>query len=368
VQWDTAAYWGKCGFIQKELKRQKIWGSGKLTKVWLSEVLRNPLETFNLMSASFHKSLRDPNSRSMFYNPAMPSLFHWEVEMSPPRMTSGLVYKYVNSPINDRMGRPLMFVVITVVALVLLTFRRMTINNEGLFAAAVLCSGLLNIVSYFFLTVSCEYRYFYWSAFAVYLGFVMTVLSIVAQSRGVRGAPLEYWLKICIFALLSISIGLVAASKPFPSLERQVSLTPLDKSSIKVVSLRRASIPNWMGIKYHGDLSPHEWQMDEKGLLQANAGSGALTATIPTQGKAIEIEMEKGVNKGSVLIESDGFSEVVDLSSPSQGKEVLYIWPTQAYSIRSNHTPWRVPLAAFLYALSTIGLLCWIDMRFKRMP
>jgi hypothetical protein len=337
-----------------------------LTKAWLSEALLNPLATFNLLSASFYKSIHDPNSRSMFYNPAMPKLFHWEVKMDPPKRATRLVHRYVNSYVNDRFGRPLQFTLIAIIALALLTCARTTINSDGQFALAVLGSGLLNIVSYFFLTVSAEYRYFYWSGFAVYLGFVMAIISLLKQDKEAMIFPLGNWLKNSVFLLLIISIALVAAAKPFPSINRQVSLTPLDENGITLKSLRRASIPNWMGIKIHGDLSAHRWRTDEKGLLHADKSNGTLTTTIPTQGKAIEIELLTGGNSGRVLIESDGFNEVVDLSSSSQGAKVVYVWPSPAYEIRSNHSLWSFGLTALLYALCSALILYGIDRRLKR--
>lgn len=367
VQWDTAALWGKCGFIQEGLNRQKLWGSSALTQAWLSEVIDNPLALFNLMSASFYRSLYYPNSRSMFYNPEMPELFNWAVEMDPPRRATALLHDYVKSKPNDRLGRPFVFVCLSVAALTLLTCARTALNTDGLFAMAVLCSGLLNTISYFALTVSAEYRYFYWSGFAVYIGLILTMLSLFLQNRGTTGRiPIANWLKIGVFTLLGVSIGLVAAARPFPSLDRQVSLTPLDEGTITLKSLRRASIPDWMRIGIDGDLSAHDWQTDEEGRPQGSRKHGTLTATIPTQGKAIEIEMQAEASGGRVLVESDGLREVVKLDPSSEKSRTVYVWPTPSYDIMHNHILWLSPLTACLTALFSLGLLYWIDRRFKR--
>jgi hypothetical protein len=140
----------------------------------------------------------------------------------------------------------------------------------------------------------------------------------------------------------------------------------LDEKSITLKSLRRASIPNWMGVRIHGDLSAHDWRTDEMGLLHANKSSGSLTTTIPTQGKAIEIELLAGKNEGRVLVESEGFYEVVDLASSSEGIRVVYIWPSSAYEIGNNHSLWSFPLKALLYAVFFAMFLYGADSRLRR--
>jgi hypothetical protein len=366
VQWDTAAFWGKCGFIHNTLRRQKIWDSGELTDAWIKEVLNNPQGLFTIMSATFHKSLYDPNSRSMFYNPEKSALFDWEVKLNPPRITTKLVQDYVSSKINDRLGRPFVFAIITIIALVLLTCRRSMLTEDGLFALTVLSSGLLNLISYFLVNVSAEYRYFYWSGFTANLGMVITIMSIVIHHRRGLIASRSAWLKPAVFVLLGITIGLLAASKPLPPVNRQLILTPLDESSVAIKILRRASIPNWMGIRVHGELEFDGWHRDEKGLLYGNISSGSLTATIPTQGKAIEIEMEATTSGSRVLVESDGFSEVVEFEPSLENSKHLYVWPTPAYDIRKNYNLWSSPLLAGLIALIAIGFLFWIDIRYKK--
>jgi hypothetical protein len=62
--------------------------------------------------------------------------------------------------------------------------------------------------------------------------------------------------------------------------------------------------------------SEQGWRADEKGQLYGNRNSGTLTAAIPTQGKAVEIEIEATGSRGRVLVESDGFSELAVLDSP----------------------------------------------------
>ncbi|WP_316367241.1 hypothetical protein [Candidatus Thiodiazotropha sp. CDECU1] len=368
IQWDTAALWGKCGFIHNELLRQKIWGSASLTKVWISEVLENPLALFSVVSASFHKSISDPNSRAMFYKPGESKLFHWEVETDPSRLATVIVQSYVTSKINDLLGRPLLFAVIAISGLSLLIFRRTTIDGSGLFAMALLCSGLVNILSYFLVTVSAEYRYFYWSGFSIYLGMVIAVFTLVVANREGRIISIGNWTTKAVIALLGISVGLLAASSSLPPIDRQLSLTPMDEKMVTVKGLQSASKPRWMGINLDGELSPHGWQTDGEGRLKGNSSHGVLIASVPTHGLALEVVLVTGEDKGRVLIESEGFREVVDLSSTRVKDSVVTIRPTQAYRLKNNHSLWFAPLMALFYCLLTMAFLFWLDSRYRQDP
>ncbi|MET0069503.1 MAG: hypothetical protein ABW096_05640 [Candidatus Thiodiazotropha sp.] len=370
IQWDTAALWGKCGFIHKELMRQKLWGSDRLTRAWMGAVLNNPLALFRLNSASFHKSISDPNSRSMFYKPGESELFHWAVETDPPRLATRLVQGYVTSPLNDLLGRPLPFAVLAMIGLTLLIRTRAELNREGLFAMALLCSGLVNILSYFLVTVSAEYRYFYWSGFSIYLGMVITVYSLVMRTGEGRLLAVGSWTIGAVVVLLGTGVGLVAASNPLPSIERQFSLTPMDEKRVTLKGLHSASKPRWMGVNIEGELSPHGWRKDEHGGLSGNWSSGVLESRLPTHGLAVEVVLITGRERGRLLIESAGYSKIVDLTSAREGERIVTIRPTPAQRIKGNHRLWSAPLKALCYCLLTILFLYWMDTgnRPGRMP
>ncbi|MES9991527.1 MAG: hypothetical protein ABW098_06200 [Candidatus Thiodiazotropha sp.] len=365
VQWDTASLWGKCGFIQTGLERQKLWGSDSLTKAWLSGVVDNPLALFTLMSASFHKSINDPNSRSMFFKAGPSELFHWEVETDPPRLATALVQRYVTSPLNDRLGRPLLFAVIAIIALAVLFFKRSDLNSDSVFAMALLCSGLLNILSYFIVTVSAEYRYFYWSGYAIYLGFLITLYSILIDSPNRRLQSPGGWTQKALIGLLGISVGLVAGSTPLPPIERHLSLTPMDEKEITLKGLHPASKPRWMGISMDGEFTPHGWQADGEGRLNGNRRNGVLNVSVPTHGLALELVLVTGKDKGRVLIESEGFREVVDLSTSADKDRVVTLRPTPTQRINSNRSLWSAPLKALFYGLAAILFLVWMDSRYR---
>ncbi|MBT3047932.1 MAG: hypothetical protein G8D61_10725 [gamma proteobacterium symbiont of Ctena orbiculata] len=368
IQWDTAALWGKCGFIHKQLMRQKLWGSDRLTRAWMGAVLDNPLALFRLNSASFHKSISDPNSRAMFYKPGESELFHWEVDTDPPRLATRLVQGYVTSPLNDLLGRPLLFALLAMIGLTLLIHSRAEINGEGLFAMALLCSGLVNILSYFLVTVSAEYRYFYWSGFSVYLGMAITVFSLLLSDGVGRGRAIGNWTIGALILLLGTGVGLVATADPLPPVERRLSLTPMDQRRVVLKGLQRASKPAWMGVNVEGELSPHGWQTDEHGRLSGNSSSGVLMASLATQGLALELVLSTGRERGRVLIESDGYSELVDLTSAKAGERIVTIRPAAAQRIEANHSPWSSPLKALGYCLLTMLFLSRLASRNRPHP
>lgn len=365
VQWDTAAFWGKCGFIHEELRRQKIWGSDRLTHKWIKEILRNPAGFFTVMSATFHKSLYDPNSRSMFYKPGKNKLFDWEVKTDPPGITTKLVQYYVTSSLNDRLGRPIVFAIAAIIGLGLLTCFRGVIDEHELFAIAVMCSGLINLLSYLFVTVSAEYRYFYWSGFSIYIGFAIAVISIVSKKDDRQGYLFSYRMKLSVFALIGIAVGLVAAAERLPAIKRQVSVTPIDTKPVTVKNIGRASTPNWMGHRIDGVVSNHNWNIDRDGFYNGTISNGVLRATVPTHGLAIETEFRTGREMGRVLVESEQFEKVVDLSSPTAGSKTIYIRPAPMHGIEQHGSLWMGPVSAVIYSLASFLFLAWISRQLK---
>ncbi|MES9828670.1 MAG: hypothetical protein ABW201_10430 [Candidatus Thiodiazotropha sp.] len=365
VQWDTAAFWGKCGFIHEELRRQKIWGTGKLTHKWIKEILRNPAGFFTIMSATFHKSLHDPNSRSMFYKPGKNKLFDWEVKTEPPDITTKLVKYYVTSSLNDRLGRPIVFAIAAILGLGLLTCFRGVIDKHELFAIAVMCSGLINLLSYLLVTVSAEYRYFYWSGFSIYIGSVIAVISIVSKNNDRQGYPFSYRMKLALFALIGIAVGLVAAAEMLPAIKRQVSVTPIDAKLVTVKNIRRASTPNWMGNRIDGVVSNHNWIIDKDGFYNGTISDGVLRITVPTHGLAIEVEFGAGREMGRVLVESEQFGKVVDLSSHPAGSKTIYIRPSPMHGIEQHGSLWMGPMLAVIYSFASFLFLAWIGRQSK---
>ena len=145
VQWDTA-WTGQCGFIYTELQRQQLWGSSQLTRVWLREIFDHPVVYFSALAATFKKSMFRPNSSAMLYN--TPNPWNWQVADNPPRPSTYIAQRYIGSKFN-RVGRPLVYVLLSALSIVLLFRMRAVATEEGLFALAILTSGLVYLLTYF---------------------------------------------------------------------------------------------------------------------------------------------------------------------------------------------------------------------------
>lgn len=359
VQWDSAALWGKCGFIHKELLRQNLWGSPTLTKKWLKEILKHPVYLFTIMSLTYEKSIFDPNSRSMFYKPSESDLFHWEVKTDPPRAATILVQQYVGSIINDGLGRPWFFALISIVGLAVIFKLDLLRTNLGLFSYTLLSSSLLYLLSYFAVTVSAEYRYFYWSGYSSYLGMLLAIVAMSKDRKTTIKDSFFKYSKYGAIVLVGITLGVILSSGNLPPIYKTLSITPLEDKPITVEYIRKVSIPNWMGVRIDGAVKPHNWTADSAGNLNGTVKSGALTTTIATFGQALEVGYKTGPNYGKALIHLDDQEMVVDLSQPTERSHVWLVWPKPENYITRNYTFLRRPLEALALASLTILLLLW---------
>ncbi|MES9812640.1 MAG: hypothetical protein ABW159_07200 [Candidatus Thiodiazotropha sp.] len=258
-----------------------------------------------------------------------------------------------------------MFAIAAIIGLGLLTCFRGVIDEHELFAIAVMCSGLINLLSYLLVTVSAEYRYFYWSGFSIYIGFAITLISIVSKNNDRQGYPFSYRMKLTVFALIGIAVGLVASAEMLPAIKRQVSVTPIDTKLVTVKNIGRASTLNWMGHRIDGVVSNHTWIIDKDGFYNGTISDGVLTTTVPTHGLAIEVEFGTGREMGRALVESGQFEKVVDLSSPPAGSKTIYIRPSPMHGIEQHGSLWMGPMSAAIYSLASFLFLAWIGGQFK---
>jgi hypothetical protein len=270
----------------------------------------------------------------------------------------------VGSWFNDRLGRPFVFAIVAVVGLGLLVCCRDEIDDLELFAIVLLSSGLINLLSYFGVTVSAEYRYFYWSCYAVFLGAILGVFSFLRRENKQISYRVSRILKLAVFALVSIAIGLLAIAAELPDDERLVRVTPLDAKGVTIKKIRKTSTPNWMTNRIEGEVSGAEWAMDNNGFYHGNNTKGVFEASVPSHGLAIEIEFVSGPDAGSALIESAQYEQVVDLSSPSAGSKTLYIKPSPAQVIKRQDSLWVRPVLAIVFALVSFLLLSRLKERF----
>jgi hypothetical protein len=365
VQWDSAALWGKCGFIHKELMNQNLWGSSTFTKKWLKEILKHPFQLFTMMSLTFEKSIFNPNSRSMFYKPSKSDLFHWEVKTDPPRVTTTLFQQYVRSKINDWLGRPWFFALISIVGLAIIFKLDLIRTNVGLFSCALLSSSLLYFLSYFAITVSAEYRYFYWSGYSSYIGVILAIIAMSIDQKTTINDSIIKYLKYGAIVLIGITLGIILSIGNLPPIYKTLSIKPLKDKPVIVEYIRKVSLPNWMGIRLDGEVKPHKWTVDSEGILSGTAQSGTLTTTIATYGQAIEVGYKTGPSYGEALVQIDDQEIVVNLSRPTENNHVWYVWPKQKNFISNNYTFIRRPLEALTIAALTILLLMWFTRNVK---
>jgi hypothetical protein len=364
VQWDAAGMQGNCGFIQIGLVRQGLWGSPALTGTWLREAATRPLALYSAMAATFTRSMRDPNSRAMLYKPPKSARIDWEVATDPPRTTTALAQAYMRSTLNDEFGRPWVFALLFVAGTPLLLARDLIATPIGLFSAAVLASGAIYLLGYFPFNVSAEYRYFYWSGFAAFLG---TLLAAMAwwtdKARRTKDGRVRPNRIVCVLlaAIAAAVAGLVAVPVELPTWRRVVAVTALDDDPVTLARLHTASIPVWMGIRFEGRIDAGGWVEDDGGF-RAQPGAGPLIATISGLHQAIRLGLRTGPHAGRVGIEADGRQHVLDTRAESAGELVFDLPPpARAADLRLDASP-RKPVMAALCFAAVFSVLMWLSL------
>jgi len=324
VQWDTA-WTGQCGFIYAELQRQQLWGSSQLTRTWLREIINHPVSYFSVLVATFKRSMFEPNSRAMlFKNPE-----RWMIVDNPPRPSTELAQQYIRSEFNDYVGRPWVYALLSALSIVLLFRTRAIATEEGRFALAILASGLIYLLTYFVFNVSAEYRYFYWSGFATYIGLVVVLASISMDSRR-RVAPKsekpDSVLRIPAMVMASLAVALVVFPYHLPIERRVVSVTPLDSRPVIVAGIHNAATPKWMRMDFEGQVDPMTWAWGDGGFHSTQAYS-PLVIELETLNQDIDVVLATGPGMGTVAVEETGFHRRVDTAADQTGSTTVSLPP-----------------------------------------
>jgi len=326
VQWDTA-WTGQCGFIYAEFQRQHLWGSPELTRTWLREVLNHPVSYFTVLAATFKRCMFEPNSRAMLYQ--TPNPWNWAVADHPPRPSTELAQQYIRSEFNDLVGRPWVYALLSALAVVLLFRTRAVATEEGRFALAILASGLIYLLTYFVFNVSAEYRYFYWSGFATYIGLVVVLASISMDSRR-RVAPKsekpDSVLRIPTLMIASLAVALVVFPYQLPTERRVVSVTPLDSRPVIVAGIHNAATPKWMRMDFEGQVDPMTWAWGDGGFHSTQAYS-PLVIELETLNQDIDVVLATGPGMGTVAVEETGFHRRVDTAADQTGSTTVSLPP-----------------------------------------
>lgn len=370
VQWDKAAPWGECSFIYESLHRQGLWGALPMTQAWLGALVENPLGAWSAMAATFQLSMHDPNSRSMLYAPPKTDLVNWEVA-EPLRPTTRFAQAYMLSELNDRYGRPWVFAAVLAFGITLLLVLRLATTRLGAFALAVLMSGTIYLLTYFPLNVSAEYRYFYWSGFAAWLGLALTMLAWLARRRaagdGLRQLSVLPGLAVC--AATAAMIALVFGSFRLPLERRDITLTSLDAGTITITHLRTASIPPWMWKKIEGQVEAPGWlQEADTWIAQGAQGVPPLTTRIENLHQTVRLRLATGPDGGSVRVDDGSFSRVIDTRAPEVGEIVVDLPPHGRLADRPRHATWHAPVRALLWTIVLTALLFWLGRRGHNSP
>ena len=327
VQWDPASS-GHCRFIVDGLKQQRLWGSARLTGAWVRAMVRHPLGTVTMLLPTFRLALFDPNSPSMFYR--ADNRWGWRVADDPPRPASALSRAYVDWPPARFIGRPVCFVLLSAASLLLLLRSGAVVGEAGRLALAVLCSGLVYLLSFFPIIVSAEYRYFYWCSFAAYGGGILVMLAILARRRGVdaggqssspgAGGQASLWLAAACLAVVT-----VCAAFTLPSTRRIVALSPRDGGPLHVDAIRDANVLFWRRRDFLGQLEQTGWRRDADGY-GADGSESPLVADIVGRNEDLEVVLSAPAPE-RVLISSDGFSRLVD--TPPGGARLSVVIPSR---------------------------------------
>lgn len=326
VQWDTA-WTGQCSFIYAELQRQQLWGSSQLTRTWLREVLSHPVSYFTVLTATFKRSMFEPNSRAMFYQ--SPNRWNWAVADNPPRRSTEFAQQYIRSKFNDQVGRPWIYVLLSALSIVLLFRTRAVATEEGRFALAILASGLIYLLTYFVFNVSAEYRYFYWSGFAAYIGLVVVLASLSTGSRR-RVAPQsekpDTVLRIPALTIAALAASLVAFPYHLSTERRVVTITPLGPEPVMVTGVHNAATPKWMRMDFEGQVDPIAWVQEDAGYRSSRPYS-PLVIELESLNQDIDVVLATGPGRGMVAVEEIGFHHRANTEADQLGSTTVRLPP-----------------------------------------
>lgn len=359
VQWDTASNWGQCRFISQNLRAQGLWGSRTLTESWLKAIIDHPRSYFAMLVPTFKKSMFDPNSRQMLYSADNP--WGWMVQDNPPRPDTQIAQDYARSKFNDRVGRPWVFGLLSVIGLLTLFRLNLHSTKEGRFALAVLLSGLIYLITYFFFNVSAEYRYFYWCGFAAYLGLIIVILCALKTARKrpptATRSHAERAVKLTSLVIAAFSTGMITFAFTFnlPATKRIITLTPLDEKPVSVTRIGSTATPLWMAPAFEGDTRPMTWDWIGH-AYQSTSRLSPVVASLDGLRQTIEIKLETGPDNGRVAIDEVGMHRVVDTYSEQPGIQTIQLPPSPGEQRKKRRFNTGVSNTALIYVLGLLFL------------
>lgn len=363
TQFDPLAIFSKtdCSIVQANLDQQGLWGSHVLTKAWLSALVDNPLGAYAAMAAAFRQAMREPYALLILEPPApSTALNDLGIELRQPhppyRITTAAARQYMQSGFNLVLGKPMIFAAACVAAMVLLLILRLGKTRLGLFALALAGSGMIYLLTYFPLTVSSHFRYFYWSGFAGWLGLLLAIIAWFAHRKEERHT-LPGLMRLGVGALVAATVALVTTSPDLPTERRTIKLTPQGGGEIAIDSIRAAATPPWEP-PFDGDIQAPGW-IWQNGWHSADSSS-ALITTFESLHMPVRVHFSGGPDKGKVRIEDldeNGKVLVIDTRWEKPQEILIFLSPPRAWTRQQRQGSWHAPArAGLLFVILTVLL------------
>jgi hypothetical protein len=239
----------------------------------------------------------------------------------------------------------------------LLLTLRMAETRLGLFALALTGSGAIYLLTYFPFNVSAEYRYFYWSGVAAWLGLFMTAMAWLARKeRERRALPGMARLGACM--AIAALVALVATPFKLPMERRTITVTP-EEGALTVSGLRTASRPLWMG-NFESGISAPEWQWNERGAHSAHTRQ-PMSATFKTLRQVVRVSLRSGPDGGKARITDGETERLVDTRADTPGEIAVNLPPQGTWTRQKRQGSWLVPARAVLWFTVLTALLYWLS-------
>jgi hypothetical protein len=169
VAWNS--YWnGNCKFVMERLEHEpRLFGTPALTRAWIDGVLNHPAAYIRHRLVYFGTFLFGENA----------GMWTADIEHLPKMIMEDKPAFVAMVRVHDALQPTPLFRLVTwlVACLILCAVAwRSRMTAEGAFTLAVCGSGVLYVLSYLPLGVSCEFRYIYWAVLASAAGLAVVLL------------------------------------------------------------------------------------------------------------------------------------------------------------------------------------------------
>ena len=175
TRWDTYI-WENCKFVYERLVDNGLWGSVILWRAWLFAVSAEPL---SYLRHRFKYFLPFMTSRASYY-------FHAgnTANESQRRLSEHVLFRKINNYVY-RAGqfgiyRPINWLIL---AFGCLALSRLVLPTRRRFVNAVCISSIIYLATYFFVGVSSDFRYAYWSILATSVAIFVVICDLFFKAN-----------------------------------------------------------------------------------------------------------------------------------------------------------------------------------------